>query len=91
MLYLVCYDISDDKVRYQVSERLLDFGARIQESVFECLLNAEQYERMVAALERIGLDELDKVRIYKICANCVEAVKIYGPGEVSRDPDFYLV
>jgi CRISPR-associated protein Cas2 len=91
MLYLVCYDISDDKIRYQVSERLLDFGARIQESVFECLLDGEQYERMVAALDRIRLDELDKVRIYKVCANCVEAVKIYGPGEVSRDPDFYLV
>jgi len=91
MLYLVCYDISDDKIRYQVSERLLDFGARIQESVFECLLDAEHYERMVAALDRIRLDELDKVRIYKVCANCVEAVKIYGPGEVSRDPDFYLV
>jgi len=91
MLYLVCYDISDDKIRYQVSERLLDFGARIQESVFECLLDAAQYERLVAALDRIRLDELDKVRIYKVCANCVEAVKIYGPGEVSRDPDFYLV
>ena len=91
MLYLVCYDISDDRVRSQVSERLLDFGTRIQESVFECLLDSRQYERMIAALNRIRLAELDKVRIYKICANCVEAVKIYGPGEVSRDPDFYLV
>jgi len=91
MLYLVCYDISDNRVRNQVSERLLDFGTRIQESVFECLLDARQYERMTAALERIRLAELDKVRIYKICANCVEAVRIYGPGQVSRDPDFYLV
>lgn len=91
MLYLVCYDISDDKLRCQLSERLLDFGVRIQESVFECLLEPEQYERMVAALERIELDELDKLRIYRICANCVEAVRIYGPGQVSRDPEFYLV
>lgn len=91
MLYLVCYDISDDKVRYDISQRLLDFGARIQESVFECLLDAAQYQRMVAALDRIPLNELDKVRIYKICANCVEAVRIYGPGRVSSDPEFYLV
>jgi len=91
MLYLVCYDISDDKVRNRVSERLLDFGARIQESVFECLLDTQQYERMIAALGSIRLDELDKLRIYRICANCVEAVKIYGPGEVIRDPESYVV
>jgi len=91
MLYLVCYDISDDRVRSQVSERLLDFGTRIQESVFECLLDSRQYERMIAALDRIRLAELDEVRIYKICSNCVKAVKIYGPGRVSRDLDFYLV
>jgi CRISPR-associated protein Cas2 len=91
MLCVVCYDIADDKTRCRISERLLDFGARVQRSVFECLLDAEQYERMEAALGRIPLEERDKVRIYKVCANCVEAVKIYGPGEVSRDPDFYLV
>ncbi len=91
MIYLVCYDISDDKARNRMSKRLLDFGARIQESVFECLLDEELYERMVKAMDKVPLDGLDKVRIYKVCANCVEAVKIYGPGEVTCDHDFYLV
>ncbi len=91
MIYLVCYDVADDRTRYRVSKSLLDFGVRIQESVFECLLDEDLYERMLKVLDKLPLDELDKVRVYKVCANCVKAVKIYGPGEVTREPDFYLV
>ena len=74
-----------------VSDRLLNFGVRIQESVFECLLDEALYKRMLGELNLAPLQETDRVRIYKVCADCVEAVKIYGPGEVTRDLDFYLV
>jgi CRISPR-associated protein Cas2 len=91
MLYVVCYDISDDKTRNQMSERLLDFGARIQESVFECVLDGECHERMLERLDRVPIAQTDRVRVYRLCQTCVETVRIYGPGEVTRDPDFYLV
>lgn len=91
MLHIVCYDISEDKTRRLVSERLLDFGVRIQESVFEALLDDELYARMMMAIDKAPLAKSDKVRVYKVCARCVEAVKIYGPGEVSHDPDFYVI
>jgi len=91
MLHVVCYDISDDRVRDRMSERLLDFGVRIQDSVFECLLDEELYARMLSQIEKIPLAKTDRVRIYRLCSRCVEAVRIYGPGEVTRDPEFYLV
>lgn len=91
MLYVVCYDISDDRLRNQMSDRLLDFGTRIQESVFECLLDHELYDRMIDRLSRIHLAESDRVRVYRVCANCIEQVRIYGPGDLTRAPDFYLV
>ena len=91
MLFVVCYDISVDKTRNMVSDRLLNFGVRIQESVFECLLDEELYGRMLGELNLAPLEATDRVRIYKVCATCVEAVKIYGAGEVTRDVDFYLV
>jgi hypothetical protein len=34
MQYVVCYDIADDARRSRVSNCLLDFGTRVQESVF---------------------------------------------------------
>ena len=91
MLFVVCYDISDDKTRNQMSERLLDFGVRIQESVFECLLDEEGYTKMLKKLDKVPLADTDRVRIYRICRKCMDVVKIYGPGELSRDPKFYLV
>lgn len=91
MLYVVCYDISDDRLRQRLSGRLLDFGVRVQESVFECLLEPGQYEQMLTALERVPLAELDSLRVYRICANCAEAIRIYGPAEVTQDPAFYVV
>jgi CRISPR-associated protein Cas2 len=91
MLYMICYDISEDKTRNQMSERLLDFGVRIQESVFECVLDDQAEERMIERLDKVPLADTDRVRIYRMCQNCVETVRIYGPGEVTRDPEFYMV
>lgn len=91
MLYLVCYDISADHVRDRMSKTLLDFGSRIQESVFECPLNEALFERMMERLERVPLGDEDRVRVYRICGLCVDRVQIYGPGDVTAEPDFYLV
>jgi len=91
MLYLVCYDISNDATRERMSKTLLDFGTRIQESVFECPLNDVLYERMMARMERLSLGDEDRVRVYRVCALCVEQVQIYGPGDVTQEPDYYLV
>lgn len=91
MLYLVCYDISNDAVRGRMSRALLDFGSRVQESVFECLLNEALYDRMMSVLEKVPLADEDRVRVYRVCGLCVERVQIYGPGDLTREPDYYLV
>jgi len=91
MLHIICYDISNDNARTQMSERLLDFGVRIQESVFECLLDPYSYMRMMESLEKITLAPTDRVRVYKVCQTCVSSIRIYGPGEVTEDPEYYLV
>lgn len=33
---IVCYDVGDDRRRQRLSEALLDFGTRVEESVFQC-------------------------------------------------------
>jgi CRISPR-associated protein Cas2 len=72
MLHVVCYDIIDDKIRNRVSECLLGFGTRIQDSVFECLMDDELRDRLVEELGKIDLDEKDRIRIYQVCARCVD-------------------
>ena len=48
MLIAVAYDIPDDRRRTKLSEHLENFGRRVQLSVFECLLEEKQVERMKA-------------------------------------------
>jgi len=91
MLYIICYDISDDRIRNEMSDRLLGFGVRIQESVFECILDPSGYARMIGSVQNVRLASLDKLRVYKACQNCLDAIRIYGPGEVTQDPDYYVV
>ena len=91
MMQVVCYDISDDQTRDRLSRSLLDFGTRIQESVFECLVDDEIYARLIEMLKKTKLGNEDKIRVYRVCANCVEVIQIYGVGEVTHDPDYWVV
>ena len=46
---------------------------------------------MIARIEDIVEDDEDSVRIYALCANCTQTIKIIGTGEVSREEDVYVV
>jgi len=91
MLWVVCYDISDDGTRDRMANLLLDYGSRIQESVFECSLADADLQGMVERLSATPLQDTDKVRIYKVCGRCVEEIRIYGPGEVTHDAEYYII
>lgn len=91
MLHLVCYDIADDRRRDVLSRGLLNFGVRIQESVFECLLDRKMLDRMMEWFGHLTIGNGDKIRVYRVCSDCVNQVVILGKGEVTRDPDFYVV
>ena len=62
MIYVVCYDISDDRTRNQMSECLLDFGVRVQESVFECVLDGYGFVRMIEAVNKVPIEDSDRLR-----------------------------
>ncbi|MGA1871277.1 MAG: CRISPR-associated endonuclease Cas2 [bacterium] len=91
MLYLISYDIPDDKRRGKLAKVLKDYGDRVQYSVFECLLDHILLKRMVARIKKAIKEEDDSVRIYTLCGNCEKAVTIIGQGERSELEDVYIV
>ena len=91
MFYLVSYDITDDRRRTKLSKKLKDFGTRVQYSVFECILNATEFERMHQEMETIIDQEEDSIRIYQICAACEKIIAIIGKGCVTEDADIYVL
>lgn len=91
MLIVVSYDVTDDRRRTKLAHALKDFGARVQYSVFECLLEADQAERLHLRIERLISPEEDSVRIYRFCADCGSRTEILGLGKLSEDPDVYVL
>lgn len=71
MQVLVTYDVSTDTAQgrkrlRKVAQVCLDFGQRVQKSVFECSVNQMQYEELRSRLLKcIDLTE-DSLRIYRL-------------------------
>lgn len=91
MFYIVSYDIPDDRKRTRVSKTMLDFGTRVQDSVFECIINDDEHlEKMIEKLSKMVSEE-DSVRIYALCAKCEKVVKVLGGGKVTKDENVYIL
>ncbi len=86
MFYVIVYDISCDKRRKKVADLLEGYGARVQYSVFECVLDRAQYRQLGDRLKkRIKLDE-DSIRIYPITRNTLQQVETWGVGNNLTQP-----
>lgn len=60
-VYLVCYDISDDRRLRQVYKTMRGFGDHLQLSVFRCELSSRERAELIAALAPIidyGVDQV---------------------------------
>lgn len=91
MFHVICYDISADASRNRMAETLLDFGVRIQESVFECVLAEGEMDKLMSRVKKIELEDTDKVRVYRVCQRCLESVVVFGPASDPRLPDFFVL
>lgn len=91
MFYIVSYDIPNDRKRARVAKTMLDFGTRVQYSVFECILNDDKLlEKMTERLRGLISDE-DSVRIYALCGKCEKVVKVFGGGTVTKDENVFIL
>jgi CRISPR-associated protein Cas2 len=92
MLYLVCYDIGNDRRRYQVAKLLKSYGLRVQKSVFECVLDDRQYEFLHKKLINYIKRQEDQLRFYPLPERSRQQVKILGmKPEFSVDDNAFIV
>lgn len=89
-LWVVAYDISDHKIRREVSRQLENFGLRTQYSVFECRLTPEQLQPLRKRLSTL-IEDTDQIRWYPLCNWCEAAVSWQGNGKNIEKDDFYIV
>ena len=80
MLTLVSYDVVSDARRDRVANALLDFGRRVQFSVFECHLDDGEMATLRARLAALIDSATASVRYYRVCAQCARDVAVEGLG-----------
>jgi len=78
-MYLVSYDITNDRCRTKVAKELENYGVRVQYSVFECDITKEKmeelYEKLIKLLQK---DSTGNIRIYFLCEDCKKKTRILG-------------
>jgi CRISPR-associated protein Cas2 len=89
-LYIISYDIPNDRRRTKVAKLLLGFGQRVQYSVFECYLDKKQILLLRTRLLNLAKEEEDNVRIYDLCDGCERRVESIGR-EGPREEDVFIV
>ena len=91
MQYVICYDIADDARRSRLASALLDFGVRVQESVFIANLDEELTARMIERLKRLVDEDQDRVHIFVLCAACSPKTQVLGSAQLVEDRKFYVI
>ena len=83
MLVLITYDVNTSdaagrKRLRQVAKQCVNYGQRVQNSVFECLLDAAQYAKLQAKLLSLIDAEKDSIRFYRLGDRYQSKVEHFG-------------
>ena len=87
MMVLVSYDVSTKdrcgqaRLR-KVAKTCLDFGQRVQNSVFECNVDPTQWAMLKQKLEAIYKPDEDSLRFYNLGSNWQRKVEHLGTKDV---------
>lgn len=83
MLVLITYDVNTEtpagkKRLRQIARQCVNYGQRVQCSVFECLLDPAQCKKLQAKLCAIMDPELDSLRFYYLGSRYENKVEHFG-------------
>ena len=95
MLVLITYDVNTEdaagrKRLRQIAKKCVDYGQRVQNSVFECLLDAGQCRSLQAKLLSIMDPEKDSLRFYYLGNQYEKKVEHFGCKNTYRPALFTL-
>jgi CRISPR-associated protein Cas2 len=89
-LYLVAYDISDDRRRTKVHKLLCGFGQWTQYSLFECFLTDKELVALHGRLDKLLKADEDNVRFYHVCQACQSKTETVGSSPPAEDKVYLL-
>lgn len=95
MLVLITYDVNTEDAAGRrrlrlIARQCVNYGQRVQNSVFECLLDAAQYRALQAKLCGIMDAQRDSLRFYNLGNGYKSRIEHFG-AKASYDPEDTLI
>lgn len=89
-MYLVCYDIADNRRRYRIDKLLSGYGVRAQRSLFECAIDAAEAAELEARAAELLDPAEDRVHIYHLCDKDCRGKHCHGNAVAIETPDYFV-
>lgn len=95
MLVLITYDVNTEtaagrKRLRQIAKQCVNYGQRVQNSVFECRLDAAQYRALKAKLQKLMDESCDSLRFYNLGNNYADRIEHLG-ARAAYDPEDCMI
>lgn len=96
MMVIVSYDVSTiaeggKKRLRKVAEACLDYGLRVQNSVFECNVDPAHWESLKQRLLSVYNEEEDSLRFYFLGSNWKRRLEHHGKGKIQSVDDPLII
>lgn len=95
MMVVLVYDVSTSDAEgrrrlRKVAKACTRYGQRVQDSVFECLVEPAEYQELIGAVKQIIDLTCDSVTVYNLGANWKRRVERFGFDD-TYDPQGTLI
>jgi len=95
MMVLITYDVNTEtaegkKRLSKIAKQCVNMGQRVQNSVFECLVDPVQFSVLRNKLEKIADPKKDSLRYYFLGDNWKNRVEHFG-AKKTYDPEGFLI
>lgn len=95
MMVLITYDVNTEdaggrKRLRQIAKQCVNYGQRVQNSVFECVLDAAQCKQLQHKLLNIIDEKKDSLRFYYLGSKYQTKIEHFGI-KASYDPEGVLI
>ena len=87
---VVAYDVCDPRRLRRVAKVMEQYGARVQRSTFECRLDKERIDSLLAEIKSVIKGRQDKVTLIALCEACAGRSERFIESGLTTDADIYI-
>lgn len=89
ILYIIAYDIGDERRLHRVRYFLKNYSTGGQKSVYECFLTYEELKFIISKLKRLIFEHEDRVHIFRIDGR--SRVHTLGIAIPPKNPEYFYI